>query len=280
MRRILLVLLLATAACSKVPQKAAAAGKPAELSFDGAQVTSAAALVAHGDRLTTVLGCKGCHTPTLTGQNFFDDSPQFGVLYAPNLTQLVPHWTDAQLETVLRQGIEPTRKDLWGMPSAVFQNLSPSDMTALAAYVRSLPPSGKPSPPPKLSALAKKEFIDSGEVKPQAQEVKEARNKPAADLGPQYALGRYIASVTCAECHGSDLTGVKDVEPGQDSPDLLVVGGYSRADFERLMTTGVPVGGRKLQLMAEVAKARFPHFTPHERDALYAYLKARAERPQ
>jgi hypothetical protein len=27
-------------------------------------------------------------------------------------------------------------------------------------------------------------------------------------------------------------------------------------------------------------RTRFSHFTPHERDALYAYLKARAEKVQ
>jgi cytochrome c553 len=279
MRVFALVAIAALAACSKAPQHAAAA-KAREVTFDGAQVSNAAAKLAHGQRLTVVLGCTGCHTSALTGQNVFDDAPQFGVMYAPNLTQLIPHFSDAQIEQVLRKGIEPTRKVLWGMPSSVFQNLSAADMSALIAYLRSRPPSGEPSPPPRISALAKKEFIDSGEVKPEAEMVAEAKTKPMANLGPQYALGRYIASVTCAECHDSDLTGVKDVEPGENSPDLLVVGGYSRADFERLMTTGVPLGGRKLKLMAEVAKSRFPHFTSHERDALYAYLKARAERPQ
>jgi cytochrome c553 len=274
MRVFTMLAAVALAACSKAPQK------PAEIAFDGAAVGDAAAKLAHGKRLTVVLGCTGCHTSTLTGQNVFDDAPQFGVMYAPNLTQFIPNHSDAQVERVLRDGIEPTRNVLWGMPSSTFQNLSASDLSALIAYLRSLPPSGEPSPPPNISPLAKKEFIDSGEVKPEAEMVAEAKAKPMANLGPKYALGRYIASVTCAECHGSDLTGVKDVEPGENSPDLLVVGGYSRADFERLMTTGVPVGGRKLKLMAEVAKSRFPHFTPHERDALYAYLKARAEQPQ
>ena len=47
------------------------------------------------------------------------------------------------------------------------------------------------------------------------------------------------------------------------------------------MTKGIAAGGRKLKnpLMGEVARERFTHFTPHERDALYAYLKARAEKP-
>jgi hypothetical protein len=33
-------------------------------------------------------------------------------------------------------------------------------------------------------------------------------------------------------------------------------------------------------MMAGVAKVRFSHLTSHERDALYAYLKARAARRQ
>jgi mono/diheme cytochrome c family protein len=273
-----IAVLLATAACSKVSEKASAA-KPSEIAFDGAQVVDASALVAHGHRLAQVLGCTGCHTPKLTGRNLFDDAPKYGVIYAPNLTQFVPRHTDAQIEAILRTGIEPTRKDLWGMPSSVFQNLSGSDMRALLSYLRSLHPSGDPSPPPRLSALAKKDFIDTGQVKPEARSVAEAKLKPPVDLGSRYALGRYITSVTCAECHASDLTGTKDVEPGLNSPNLIVVGAYTRADFERLMTRGVPVGGRKLRLMDEVATHRFTKMTSHERDALYAYLKARAEQP-
>ena len=94
------------------------------------------------------------------------------------------------------------------------------------------------------------------------------------DLGLQYSLGRYITSVTCAECHGPKLEGA--TEPDK-IPNLIVAGGYSRSEFERLITTGVPVGNRKLnEMMVEVAKERFPHLTPHERDALYDYLRARA----
>ena len=278
MRARSIALLLAVAACSKVPENHSAA-KPPEMSFDGAQVTNASAQVAHGARLTQVLGCTGCHTPALTGQNIFADDPQFGAVYAPNLTQFVPRHSDKQIEAILRTGIEPARKDLWGMPSSTFQNLSPGDMAALIAYLRSLKPSGEPSPPPRISALAKKQFIDTGQVRPEAQFVAEAKLKPSLDLGSRYALGRYITSVTCAECHGSDLKGTKDVEPGLNSPNLIVVGGYTRADFERLMTTGVPVGGRKLRLMDQVATHRFTKMTPHERDALYAYLKARADQP-
>jgi cytochrome c553 len=275
MRPLVIALLLATAACSKVSSQQRA---PDETSFDGAQVSDAAAIVAHGDRLTQVLGCKGCHTPTLTGQNFLGDMPQYGVLYASNLTQVLPRYSDAQIEQVIRRGVHPTRKELWVMPSQVFQNLSNADMKALLAYLRTLHPSGSTTPPPRFTPAGMK-FIAAQHVEPVAQRVIEDRAKPLVDLGPRYGLGRYLASVTCAECHGSDLTGIKDLEPGINTPDLVVAGGYSRGDFERLMTSGVPIGGRKLRIMGDVAKERFPHFTPHERDALYAYLEARAGQP-
>jgi mono/diheme cytochrome c family protein len=105
--------------------------------------------------------------------------------------------------------------------------------------------------------------------------VREAKALAPVDLGPSHALGRYIARVTCAECHGPELKG------GRDTPDLVVAGAYSADEFERLMTEGVGLGGRKLNPMMEgVSKARFSRLTQREREALYRYLKGRAEQPQ
>ena len=76
--------------------------------------------------------------------------------------------------------------------------------------------------------------------------------------------------------HGPELKGTPD-----GTPDLIVAGAYSREEFERLMTDGIGKDNRKLKpLMVAVAKERFTRMTRHERDALYAYLKARAEQPQ
>jgi hypothetical protein len=64
-------------------------------------------------------------------------------------------------------------------------------------------------------------------------------------------------------------------------PNLIVAGAYNATEFGTLMTRGIAAGNRKINpVMAGVARTRFSHFTPHERDELYAYLKARAERPQ
>ena len=270
MRRGAFVLALALAACNRAP---------APITFDRALTSDKAALVQHGERLTHVLGCTGCHGANLQGTFFTKDEPQYGPLYASNLTVEVPEYTDAQLDGIIRHGIHPERKTVWGMPSEIFQHLSDADFNALVAYLRTLKPGGKKLPPPQFSVQDRKD-IASGNYKPAVQLVRERRDQLPVDLGPNYALGRYITEVTCAECHGPKLQGNPN-DPIGNIPDLIVVGGYTREQFETLATKGIPVGGRKLKpMMAYVALGRIAHMTPHERDALYAYLKARAEKGQ
>jgi cytochrome c553 len=260
-----IAVLLLAAAC----QQQKAPEKPPETTFDGAQVTDAAAKIAHGERLSWTLGCRGCHGLQLQGHRFYE-------AYASNLTRELPRYSDAQFEQALRRGVPRDGRDLWGMPSEIFQHLSSADMTALLAYLRSLTPAGPPNQSRLPWTKEAEDLMAKGELKPAAIFVREEGKKSPADLGQQYAFGRYITMVTCAECHGSELKGDEGF-----TPNLVAAGAYSRSEFETLMTKGVPSGGRKLKnpLMGEVARERFTHFTPHERDVLYAYLKARAEKP-
>jgi cytochrome c553 len=267
MRTGLIALLVLVAAC----QQQEAAGPPskaAEISFDGAAVIEPAALASHGERLTWTLGCRGCHEANLQGHRFYER-------YASNLTRELPKYSDADIERVLRTGVPRDGRELWGMPSEIFQHLSEADMKALIADLRTLETAGKPTEPPRPWEADAKELIAKGEIKDAKDTVAQESKLSPVDLGQQYALGRYITRVTCAECHGPELKG----SPLGPTPNLVVAGGYSRAEFETLMTKGIPSGGRKLDLMHDVAVERFTHFTPHERDALYAYLKARAEQP-
>ncbi len=278
MRAIAIGLLLLTACDRNVGDeqldKPVVEPKPAGLTFDGAGATDPAALVKHGERLSWVLGCRGCHGPDLQGKNFTASKPGNGAVYASNLTQALPRYSDDQVEAMMRRGVHPERAKLWIMPSEIFQHLSDADLKALVAHLRALPPQGDPSPPPVLGPKVS-EKIARGEFKSAAEYVRDPEYRLPQDFGAATAKGRYIAAVTCAECHGGQLQG------GGDTPDLLVAAAYSREEFERLLTTGVPPGGRKLRkLMVNVAQRRFAKLTRAERDALHSYLTARAERPQ
>lgn len=266
-RLLIAAMLLATAACNAQNANPPVAEAPAT-TFDGALVTEAAARRAHGERLTWVLGCRGCHGKELLGKDFYG-------VPAANLTRDIHKLSDAQFISALREGQRTDKREMWSMPSEIFQHLGDPDMAALIAYLRALKPDGEPTPPlPPLSADVRKEIAE-GKIKPASQWVRETKDKTPIDLGEAHALGRYISLVTCAECHGPRLEGVD-----KDTPDLVIAGAYSRAEFEALMTKGMPNGPRKLDLMASVAQNRFSQMTVAERDALYAYLKARAEKPQ
>jgi mono/diheme cytochrome c family protein len=264
----------ALVACSSPERNELAEVKVISASFDGSQAPTIGERVKHGERISRALGCHGCHGESLVGQKWDDDPTEYGVSWASNLTRSVPTMSDNQLDDLLRKGVHPARAEMWVMPSENFQHLSDADVAGLIAYLRSLKPVGTLSPPPILGPKAKEE-IASGEIKPAHDLVRDPVNALPPDLGAATAQGRYIASVTCAECHGGQLAG----KPG-DTPDLVVATAYSREEFERLMTTGVPTGGRKLRLMSTVARSRFSKLTRSERDAVYGYLKARAEQPQ
>ena len=275
MRAVAFAMMLICAGC----QRAQGPDQPIEVmeepvAFDGATAVAAGARIAHGERLTRVLGCRGCHGNQLEGQLWDDDPKGYGVTWSSNLTRAVPTMTDAQLRDLLTNGTHPRRADLWVMPSELFQQLSQRDLAALIAYLRTVEPKGELSPDPVLGPVALAQ-AKSGEVKPAAALVQELRGVQPPDLGKDHALGRYITKLACAECHGPQLKGREG-----DTPDLIVASGYSRAEFERLITEGVPTGGRKLKpLMQSVAKNRYSQLTANERDALYAYLKALADQP-
>ncbi|MEO6581288.1 MAG: cytochrome c [Sphingomicrobium sp.] len=275
MRAMAVLALLLAAGCEGADSSKTSSATPEPpVTFDGAMVTEAAARLAHGERLTRVLGCRGCHGKALQGELWDDEPKGYGVTWASNLTTAIPAMTEAELRALLTKGVHPRRRDLWVMPSELFQHLQENDVAALVAYLRSMAPAGKPSPEPLLGPRAIAE-IKSGKIKPAAALVPELKDRRPPDLGREHELGRYVTSVTCAECHGPQLKGVEG-----DTPDLIVAGGYSRAEFERLITQGVPTGNRKLKpLMQSVARSRFSQLTPNERDAVYAYLKRLAERP-
>lgn len=275
MRRFAFAALL-LAGCSSKPAEQQPGAEPA-ITFDGAEATTAADKVAHGERISRALGCHGCHGENLQGQEWDNDPKGYGVLWTSNLTRAVPTMTDAQLDALLRKGIHPVRKQLWAMPSQIFQHLSDADLAALIAYLRTIKPEGKPRPAPVPGPKAIVQW-KSGEFLPAADEVHRPVNRAPPDLGAATAQGRYIVSVTCAECHGGQLEGKADEE--HKVPDLIIASAYSRAEFEALTTKGIAKDNRKIDsLMSNVGKNRFSHLTAHERDAVYAYLKARAEQP-
>jgi mono/diheme cytochrome c family protein len=229
-----------------------------------------AASLAEGERIAILRGCTGCHDH-LYG-DVFDSEPLIGTLVAPNLTQVLQKYSDADLVRLLRYGVRPSGESVFVMPSTMFYYLSDADLGKLIAYLRSVAPVNHALPPDSVGLLGRY-FVATHN--PDFQLIAETTlTFPARpDFGPPAVTakyGEYLARSVCTECHAPDLKGY----PG-DTPDLVIAKGYSREQFTRLMRTGIAVGDRDLRLMSDVARSRFSHFSDAEVEALYLYLQAR-----
>ncbi len=248
-------------------------------------VRPTAAAIADAPRHARLLGCLSCHGEGLRGNDVFDD-PWIGEANAPNLPRLLKQRTDQQVAAAIRQGIAPYGRPLLVMPSGLFSRLSDADVSALIAWMRSLPADAPESRGLNLTLLGRWMLLN-GDLPRQPELVALYQRAQPPDLGPQHVRGRYIAATVCAECHSADLRGgerphadfnTKIGEGTPASPDLDIVGAYDLAAFTKLLRTGKPPDGRDLGMMSEVARDDFKEFTDDEIRVLHAYLEARVQR--
>lgn len=262
-------LLVSCGGTTEQPPVEAAAGA---ITYDGADYgDDPAAKLAHGERLTRVLGCKGCHGDNLQGQNFTADAPEWGDHYAKNLTLLIGSYSDAELDQAIRHGKPKDGRAMVFMPSEMFEPLADEDFDALVAYLRTLKPAGEPVPQSRIGPKVA-EWAQANKLDLSKSFHEQWKGRGPVDLGPRHAQARYIARTACTECHSIELEGYVDF-----SPDLDIAAMYDAPEFAKLLKTGEGKTKPHLGLMTWAAQTRFAHLTDAEVAALHAYLKARAE---
>lgn len=221
--------------------------------------------IAEGERLAWLHGCHGCHADSLQGKVFLDE-PRVMRLVAPNVTRIIPSYSDAELARLIRHGVTRAGRAVLTMPSAGFYHLSDADLGRLLAYLRTVPPHAATWPPTELRVLAKLAVVrgevptDAGTMDHRAPRVGASGDTSAV------ALGRYHATTICTECHGLDLRG-QDQAPG-----LMLALGYTLPQFTALMLDGRSRDGRDLGLMATTARRRFSRLRAEEVNALWTFL--------
>ena len=141
------------------------------------------------------------------------------------------------------------------MPTGFYKILTADDLTAIAAYLHTLPPVSNKVPPPVYKIALPQTFV------PNAQQP-----FTKADLGDKVKRGFYLATIAhCMECHsplgpkGRDFTkmggggfefkgpwGVS-VSRNITSSKTKGLGGWTDAEIKRAITQGISRDGSKLK---------------------------------
>jgi cytochrome c553 len=97
---------------------------------------------AYGAYLTSFVGCSDCHGEKLDGDTTGGDP---NAPAGPNLTRIVPTWTEEQFVSFFRTGVDPGGDSVdEGMPWQDYDAFaSDDDLRAMFAYLSTLPPSGQ-----------------------------------------------------------------------------------------------------------------------------------------
>lgn len=217
---------------------------------------------------------EGCHGKT--GEGLRLTLPGGQRLTAPNLSSVLPHYSDGELERLLRYGVRKDGSTALMMPADTFYPMGEAQIGAIADFLRRQPATEGPTHERSLSLVTRWQVLQgefplsADEVDPKAPRWGELPQRNA------FERGRALASTVCAECHGRDFRG----DPWDGGPALTVIAAYDYPQFERLLRTGRPAGAdRDLGDMGEVARAAFVHFKEEEIADLYVFLRERAGLP-
>lgn len=260
----------------------------------GATTATAEPLVERGAYLADIMTCHNCHTPR--GPNGFDvsrllsggaqqfDEPAFkvsGANITPDKETGIGSWTDAQLKTFLVTGTKPNGVDAAPiMPTAFYPVLTPRDLDALVAYLRSVPAVRREIPTPEYRMKLKRE-------KPPhvGTQMKDA------ELADPLKRGRYLVTIAhCLECHtprsssGHDYANAAGkggkafkgpwgevISANITANPTEGLGQWSDDDIRRAITEGVSRDGRKLK--PPMGYASYAKMTRQDQDAIIAFVR-------
>jgi mono/diheme cytochrome c family protein len=239
----------------------------------------------------TIAGCGNCHTPQgpqgpepgkhLAGGLVIDEGAFRAV--SPNITPDretgIGAWSDAEIARAIREGIRPDGTVIGPpMPIGAYRGLSDADVTAMVAYLRTVPGVANTTEPSRY------DFPLPPAYGPPVGSVK------APDPAEKVAYGAYLAGPVghCLECHtpmlpggqrdlaarlgwgGAKLTGAWGTTISADlTPTHL--GEWTDAEIVRAVTQGISRDGR--QLGPPMGYAYYAGMTERDLSALVAYLR-------
>jgi mono/diheme cytochrome c family protein len=257
---------------------------------------SAQAPVERGKYLvSTIMACGNCHTPRdpsgvlqmdkqFSGGRRFN-TPAFDVTASnitPDKETGIGAWDDAAIKKLMTAGVRPDGVQVAPiMPFSFYKGLTPGDLDAVVAYLKSIPPVKNQVPPPVYKMPVHATPYPDAE-------------KPVADAAMRDppVRGRYLATLGhCMECHtpisqgrhefdtalgkgGREFPGPSGVSVSSNitSSKQSGLGNASDADIKRAITQGIGKDGRKLK--PPMAFAAYAGLTDQDLNALVVWVRS------
>ena len=240
-----------------------------------------AAVLARGKHLAITRGCTECHGADLGGAMVFENGAM-GAVHGPNLTRgqggVPASWTDVDYLRAIRHGVAQDGRGLFLMPSTDYSNFSDSDMGALIAFIKSMPPVDRARGPVALGPIARM-LTAAGKIKLAAEVIDHANVKPAVVTpGVSVEYGRYVAA-SCTGCHGANFSGGKiEVGPPDWPPAANLtphadgrMAKWTEEDFLKAVRTAKRPDGSEIN---PVMPRAFAQLEDTEIKAIWTFLKA------
>ncbi len=241
------------------------------------------------DEATIVLGkhiaatryCGSCHGSDLAG-GYLMNQPILAVIPAPNLTSGIGGVgrtnTDEDWIRAIRHGVGYDDRGLIGMPARIWNQLSDTDLGALIAYLKSIPPIDNALPQRRIGplfrlllTLGKAPVSEATLIDHDAERLSPPEPGITLDYGEYLALG-------CTACHGVNLNGgtIRDLDGALVTALNLTPGGelagWSETEFLTTLRTGITPSGRVMPLA--MPWVYVGQMTDDELSAIWLYLQS------
>lgn len=259
--------------------------------------------------VTTVMACGNCHTPKdaagrpVAGKELSGGGTGFNVPpyagFAANITPDkdtgIGNWTDDEIKRAITHGERPDKGPNAGKPLApmmaanFFKALLPSDLDAIAAYLRSVPPVSNRVVAPVYRLPTQHDAFAEAD-----------RGFTPRDMQDKVRRGAYLATIGhCLECHTpqgergalqfgtalgaggrpflpSFIFGLPASWKGSVSRNITShpqsgIGAWRDDEIKRAITQGISRDGRKLE--PPMAFAFYAGIRDEDLDAIVAYLR-------
>ena len=242
--------------------------------------------------MQSVAACGNCHTTQdqsgpipgmeLAGMADFFEIPEF-TIHTPNITPDkdtgIGNWTDDQIITAIREGQRPDGSMIGPiMPIGLYRDISDTDINAIVAYLRSVPPVRHDVPRSVFNIPIPSSYGPS------------VNYVPDISKNDKVSYGEYLAGPVghCIECHtpmtptgpdfANNLGAGGWVFPGpwgvSVSANITPKGLSSRTDDEikTMITRGVRPDGSTM--LPPMPYHYYKNISDSDLDAIVAYLKS------